>query len=130
MWWRSPPVLAIGASFISFASTAAHAAQSVRLLRVAVDTNAVVVRDGDAHLHVVRVGERVMGSAWSLQSIRTGGATFAYGSAGNSGGLMVDVPAGRTLDLSRKPADLEPTPHPAAVSTHVVTREEDKRDAP
>ena len=130
MWWRYPSVLAIGASLFALATAAADAAGTVRLLRVAPDADAVVVRDERAQLHVVRNGERVLESAWSLHAIRAGGATFSYGSVSATGALLVDVRAGESLDLSRGPADLLKSAHPGVVATHVIPIESAKRDAP
>lgn len=129
MWWRSPSVLAIGAIFIALATTAAHAAETVRLLRVAGDADAVVVKDERAQLHVVRVGERVLDSAWTLQNVRAGGATFAYGSIGATGSSLIDVLAGEPLDLARNAADVVTTPQPAVISMHGISVDEDKRGA-
>jgi hypothetical protein len=129
MRWCFPSVLVAGASFFAFANPDARAADSVRLLRVATDTAAVVVRADDATLHVVRLGERVRESAWTLHQVARGRATFAYG--GNSpGALLVEVRAGESLDLERTPASAIVTAQPGLVATHVVPIERKDERAP
>lgn len=118
---RSPSVFTTGVSAVvfAFAAGAVDAADTARLLRVAPDAGAAVFR-ADARVLVVREGERVPGTAWTVQRVQPFSVVLTKGTLSSEGALMVELLAGERI---RDPgASDKASAVPAAVASHVIVK--------
>lgn len=120
---RSPSVLLAGAGAVvlAFAAGAVDATEATRLVRVAPDAAAAVFRS-EASLLVVREGEQVPGTPWTVRQVGTSGVVLAHGTLAAEGSLLLELRAGERIDPDLSPASATPKPVPAAVATHVIAQ--------